>query len=84
MPALVVLVPRDKLEISGNVKRWQGKGSSGNAVYRIFCPECGSPIAHEPDANKAVSILKAGTLDTEKNLKPVRQAPPRVPGWATQ
>lgn len=58
------------------MKRWQGKGSSGNAVYRIFCPECGSPIAHEPDANKAVSALKAGTLDTEikKGLKPVRCA----------
>ncbi|KAM4063899.1 glutathione-dependent formaldehyde-activating enzyme [Hirsutella rhossiliensis] len=70
--SLVALVPRDKLKIDGQVKRWQGKGSSGNAVYRVFCPECGSPIAHEPDANKAVSVLKAGTLDTniKKNLKP--------------
>ncbi|KAF4589102.1 glutathione-dependent formaldehyde-activating enzyme [Ophiocordyceps camponoti-floridani] len=70
--SLVSVVPRDKLTIEGNVKRWKGKGASGMAVYRVFCPECGSPIAHEPDANKAISALKSGTLDTEikKKLKP--------------
>ncbi|PHH79248.1 hypothetical protein CDD80_5332 [Ophiocordyceps camponoti-rufipedis] len=70
--SLVSVVPRDKLTIKGNVKRWAGKGSSGKAVYRVFCPECGSPIAHEPDANMAISALKSGTLDSEikKKLKP--------------
>ncbi|RCI17058.1 hypothetical protein L249_1798 [Ophiocordyceps polyrhachis-furcata BCC 54312] len=70
--ALVALVPKDKLTIKGNVKRWAGKGASGNAVYRVFCPDCGSPIAHEPQANPVISVLKAGTLDTEikKTLKP--------------
>jgi hypothetical protein len=40
----------------------------------VFCPECGSPIAHEPDANKAITAIKGGSLDTEikKHLKPVR------------
>ncbi|KAL3474780.1 Mss4-like protein [Aspergillus californicus] len=70
--SLVALVPREKLRIKGEVKRWAGEGSSGQAVYRIFCPACGSPIAHEPDGNKVVSLLKAGTLDMEikKKLKP--------------
>lgn len=72
--ALVIVVPKDKLTINGPTKTWSGKGSSGHAVHRIFCSECGSPIAHDPDAAPEIIALKAGTLDTEikKNLKPVR------------
>lgn len=71
--ALVAVVPKDKLTINGPVKKWEGKGSSGNSVWRLFCPECGSPIAHDPDAAPEIIALKAGTLDSEikKNLKPV-------------
>lgn len=71
--ALVSVVPKDKLTINGPTKSWAGKGSSGHAVHRIFCSECGSPIAHDPDAAPEIIALKAGTLDTEikKNLKPV-------------
>jgi hypothetical protein len=71
--AAIVLVPKDKLVIRGDVKRWAGRGSSGKVVWRIFCPQCGSPIAHEPESNPVASCLKAGTLDTEikKSLKPV-------------
>lgn len=71
--ALVAVVPKDKLTINGPTKSWAGKGSSGLAVHRIFCSECGSPIAHDPDAAPEIIALKAGTLDTEikKTLKPV-------------
>lgn len=70
--ALVAVVPKDKLKISGDTKSWAGKGSSGKAVHRIFCPECGSPIAHDPDAAPEIIAIKAGTLDSEikKTLKP--------------
>lgn len=71
--SLVAVVPKEKLNIAGPVKSWAGKGSSGHAVHRIFCSECGSPIAHDPDAAPEIIALKAGTLDTEikKTLKPV-------------
>jgi hypothetical protein len=71
--ALVAVVPKAKLTITGETKSWAGKGSSGNAVHRIFCPQCGSPIAHDPDAAPEIIAIKAGTLDTEikKTLKPV-------------
>jgi hypothetical protein len=71
--ALVTVVPKDKLTINGPIKKWSGKGSSGNAVHRLFCSECGSPIAHDPDAAPEIIAIKAGTLDTEikKTLKPV-------------
>jgi hypothetical protein len=75
--ALVAVVKKDKLTIKGPVKKYSGtKGSSGNIVHRLFCSECGSPIAHDPDAAPEIIALKAGTLDTEikKNLKPVSTA----------
>ncbi|EQB57269.1 glutathione-dependent formaldehyde-activating enzyme [Colletotrichum gloeosporioides Cg-14] len=70
--SLVVVVPKDKLTINGPTKSWAGKGSSGKAVHRIFCSECGSPIAHDPDAAPEIIALKGGTLDSEikKTLKP--------------
>ncbi|KAJ5698834.1 hypothetical protein N7462_000839 [Penicillium macrosclerotiorum] len=70
--SLVAVVLKDKLSISGPVKSYAGQGSSGMAVHRIFCSECGSPIAHDPEAAPPIIALKAGTLDSEikKNLKP--------------
>ncbi|KAF3761054.1 hypothetical protein M406DRAFT_358460 [Cryphonectria parasitica EP155] len=70
--SLVAVVPKDKLKITGETKSWAGKGSSGKDVHRIFCPTCGSPIAHDPDAAPEIIALKAGTLDIEikKTLKP--------------
>ncbi|KAE8372810.1 Mss4-like protein [Aspergillus bertholletiae] len=70
--SLVVVVPKDSLKINGPVKTYRGTGSSGKAVDRIFCSECGSPIAHDPEAAPPIIALKAGTLDVElkKNLKP--------------
>ena len=72
LTALVAVVPKDKLTLNGPTKSWAGKGSSGKDVHRIFCSECGSPIAHDPDAAPEIIALKAGTLDTEikKTLKP--------------
>jgi hypothetical protein len=72
--ALVAVVPKAKVEIKGPTKSWAGMGSSGKAVHRIFCSECGSPIAHDPDVAPDIIAMKAGTLDMEikKKLKPVR------------
>jgi hypothetical protein len=71
--ALVAVVPKAKVEIKGPTKSWAGMGSSGKAVHRIFCSECGSPIAHDPDSAPDIIAMKAGTLDVEikKKLKPV-------------
>ena len=68
----MVVVPKDKLTITGTTKSWAGKGTSGQAVHRIFCPDCGSPIAHDPEAAPPIIALKGGTLSAEdkKNLKP--------------
>lgn len=52
--SLVAVFPKDKVKISGPTKSWAGKGSSGKAVHRIFCSECGSPIAHDPVSSKVL------------------------------
>ncbi|KAJ5732405.1 hypothetical protein N7493_003886 [Penicillium malachiteum] len=70
--SLVAVVPKASLTINGPTKSWAGVGSSGMAVHRIFCSECGSPIAHDPDVDPEIIALKAGTLDSEikKTLEP--------------
>lgn len=70
--SLVAVVPKAKLTISGPTKTYSSKGSSGKDVHRIFCSECGSPIAHDPDAAPEIIAIKAGCFDSEirKNLKP--------------
>ncbi|KAE8399567.1 citrate synthase-like protein [Aspergillus pseudonomiae] len=70
--SLVAVVLKDKLKINGPIKSYAGTGSSGHPVHRLFCSECGSPIAHDPEAAPEIIALKAGTLDVEikKNLKP--------------
>merc|ERR1712078_713290 len=63
--SLVAVVPKDKLTVNGPVKKYSSKGSSGKDVHRLFCSECGSPIAHDPDAAPEIIALKAGTFDSE-------------------
>ncbi|KAL1858298.1 hypothetical protein VTK73DRAFT_7843 [Phialemonium thermophilum] len=67
--SLVVVVPKDKVTIEGPLKKWGAPGSSGKTVWRLFCSECGSPIAHDPDAAPEIIALKGGTLDTELKKK---------------
>lgn len=72
-PALVAVVPKEKLTIEGPIKSYAGKGTSGYPNHRVFCSQCGSPIAHDPEAAPPIIAIKAGTLDEQvkKNLKPV-------------
>jgi hypothetical protein len=59
--------------VEGPLKKWKGTADSGNAVWRWFCGDCGSPIAHDPEAAPPIIALKGGSLDVEikKTLKPV-------------
>jgi len=70
--SLVCVVPKAKLTIEGPIKSWAGVGSSGKAVHRLFCSDCGSPVAHDPDSAPDIIAIKAGTLEMEqkRELKP--------------
>jgi len=70
--SLVSVCHKKDVKIEGPTKSWAGVGSSGKPVHRIFCSECGSPIAHDPESMPDIIAMKAGTFDTEikRNLKP--------------
>jgi hypothetical protein len=37
-------VPQPELTVQGQVKTYEDRGDSGKAMYRRFCPDCGSTL----------------------------------------
>jgi hypothetical protein len=71
--SIVVCVPESAMSIEGATKTFNDKGDSGQPVYRVFCPECGSPIISKAPAMPGLNIIKAGTLDDTSWLKPTME-----------
>jgi hypothetical protein len=71
--SIVAAVPKASLSIQGAMKTFNDRGDSGKAVYRRFCPDCGSPILSDVEVMPDISILKAGTLDDTSWLKPTME-----------
>ena len=68
--SVVVALPPDALEISGQTTIYVTTGESGAKVHRYFCGICGSPIYSLPDGMPGMIFLKAGTLDDTSWLEP--------------
>ena len=69
--SVLVAVPRGALRIDGETRSYTTVGDdSGSKTERVFCPECGSPLASLPDALPEVALIKAGTLDDASWLDP--------------
>lgn len=70
--SVLVGVPREALRLTGELKTYNDTADSGNAVYRQFCPTCGSPVLTDtPQAQKdGMIFIKAGTLDDTSVLQP--------------
>ena len=68
----VGVVARNDLTLSGELKIFTDKADSGNAVYRQFCPNCGSPVLTDTEAARAGGVIffKAGTLDKTQDIEP--------------
>lgn len=67
-----VVAPREAFEISGDSVHEYVTTSTdtGTPVRRLFCRECGSPLASFPDSVPQYVILKAGTLDDHSQVSP--------------
>lgn len=65
-----VAVPEAAYAQTGETKVFEDKGDSGQAVWRHFCPNCGSPILSKVAAMPGMVLVKAGTLDDMSGLKP--------------
>lgn len=70
--SVIAVFPRDSLSLEGTPKVYEDQGTSGQAVYRNFCPDCGSPVLTDTPGAKGADIIfiKAGTLDDVSILKP--------------
>ena len=69
----VIAVPKPTVSLTGTVSTYEGRGDTGNAVYKMFCPECGSPVAEEAAIMADVVMIPIGTLDDPGAAKPVMQ-----------
>jgi hypothetical protein len=71
--AIVVGVPQPALLLQGELKTYAGKGDSGKAMYRRFCPECGSTVIDEAEAMPGILMIQVGTMDDTSWVKPGTQ-----------
>lgn len=68
--ASIFSVPKEGLEITGELKFYQYRADSGNLVSRSFCPECGSPIYNENEGFSEMGFLHASSLDNPEQFQP--------------
>jgi hypothetical protein len=68
-----VAVPKPAVKLTGTVSTYEGKGDTGNATYRRFCPSCASPVQVEAAVMADVVMIPVGTLDNPGSVKPAMQ-----------
>ena len=69
----VIAVPKPAVSVTGTVSTFEGKGDTGNATYKRFCPACGSPVQIEAAVMADVVMIPAGTLDDASAVTPAMQ-----------
>jgi hypothetical protein len=65
-----MLVPRNAVTISGNVKYYDVVGDSGGTDSRGFCPICGARLFSKPPIAELMGIM-AGSLDDPSWFQPI-------------
>jgi hypothetical protein len=66
-------LPTPALTVQGTVQTFTGRGDSGKATYRRFCPECGSALIDEAEIMPNVTMIMAGTLDDPSWVTPAME-----------
>jgi hypothetical protein len=62
-----LMIPTDKYKIlSGSLKTFKRKGSSGKDVTYNYCSNCPTILFVQAEAMNGVNIVKMGTLDDEE------------------
>ncbi len=68
--AALIIVPKNSLQTSGEVRFHKARGGSGKTVERGFCANCGSPVLVKLERFPNVLGLQAGSLDDPAQHKP--------------
>ena len=65
--------PTPALTVRGALQTFTGRGDSGKATYRRFCPACGSALIDEAEIMPNITMILAGTLDDASWVKPASE-----------
>jgi hypothetical protein len=71
--SVVVALPTPALTVQGTLQTFTGRGDSGKATYRRFCPACGSALIDEAEIMPNITMILAGTLDDASWVKPASE-----------
>jgi len=69
----VVAYPSAAVSVQGELKTYNDKGDSGKAVFRRFCPNCGSGIIAEAEMLPGLTIVLVGGFDDPSAYKPTME-----------
>jgi hypothetical protein len=64
------MFPVSRFSIQGAVSEYVIPSEDGNAVVRVFCPRCGSPIFGRNTVTTGHVTISLGTLDDSSDLAP--------------
>jgi len=77
-----VMLPYEKLTISGDVAVYEDQSENGQPVRRCFCPKCGSSLMSV--LSSGLAAVKAGSLDDTSGVAPAVQVFTRsAQNWAS-
>ena len=65
-----MMVPKDAVTVTGEVKVYDAPADSGNMVGRAFCPNCGCAVYSVNSAMPDVIFLRASSLNDPEVFKP--------------
>lgn len=66
-----IVVMTADLQISGTLKTYAVSASSGGLATRSFCPDCGTPLLTQSDANSQFTSIRFPSLDDASDFKPM-------------
>ena len=66
-----IVVMTADLEISGKPKTYAVPASSGGLATRSFCPDCGTPLFTQSEANAQFTSIRFPSLDDRADFKPM-------------
>lgn len=66
-----VIVMTADLEVSGTPKTYAVRAGSGGLATRSFCPDCGTPLFTQSEANPQVTSVRFPSLDDASDFRPM-------------
>ena len=67
--ATILFIAKKYVDLNGELKYFESKGSSGSHVRRGFCHNCGSGVLSYSKELPRILFVKAGTLDDSTWVK---------------